>query len=488
MSIKNNILNLSSQSLEKSSLETLKILIVSTPKTGNTWLKYLLSAIYNLPMKDVNYDFTDTHLNSFGSRWVGHQHYKIQESILSWARENKVILITTTRHPGDMLVSMYNYFRDEPTFQSLPIAPHIMRIQDTTEPNNKKIESVLSESVRNFLFDQLNTSLGWIRSGFTRPVRYEDLWCNPVDTLAKLTATISEIPLDVIERAIEFCDISLVLKQRGADTNLIRKGGIGGWVEKLPQEIIDMFGVEEPFKSIMAELDYNLDPQDPILTTLIKPRTFYNPFRSLTHFDNGVAIAPIIVRLYLTIPSGKAKHWLPVDKSANPNSFFAWLNAPTDRDPYSFSQQPYVLISNLAVYIYDLRMDVQAAFPDLYGQNRTDFAKWFIQWASSEYQLDNAFIEPVYQSYITWANAASPNDPVQERTLPLITNIAEVIYKQRPDVQAVFPNLYGQDRVSFIQWFTERASVEHQLDKALITPLEKNLNNWLENQAARGNL
>jgi hypothetical protein len=485
VSTKNYIFNRHTQWLEKYSTDTLKILIVSTPKTGNTWLKYLLSAIYDLPMKDISFDFEIAHLNSFGSRWIGHQHYEIEESILSWSKETKAVLITTIRHPGDMLVSLYNYIKDVPAFQDLPFVPDLVPSRDFNETNNKKIDLQFSEAGRNFLLHELNISLEWIRSGITRAVRYEDLWRDPVETLAKLTANISEVPLDTIERAVEFCDISLVRKQRGADTNLIRKGGIGGWVESLPQDVIDMFRFDERFKSITAELGYNFDPQDPLLINPIKSRTYYNPFRSITQFNNGVVIAPIIVRLYLTIPSNQSERWLPLEESPAPASFFSWLNTPTDSDTNLSIEQPQVLISNLAAYIYQIRSDVQAAFPDLYGLHRTDFAKWFIRWASTEYQLDNAFIQPVYQSYIAWANAASPDDPAKEEALPLITNGAAAIYKQRSDVQEVFPDLYGQDRIGFIQWFIERAPVEHQLEKTLVTPVEESLKVWSEKSASK---
>src|SRR5438477_172277 len=57
----------------------LKILIVSTPKTGNTWLKSLLALAYDLPvvefpMPEFWRDFDPEQFDKLGPRWIAHQH------------------------------------------------------------------------------------------------------------------------------------------------------------------------------------------------------------------------------------------------------------------------------------------------------------------------------------------------------------------------------------------------------------------------------
>src|SRR5690242_3454809 len=82
--------------IKESRPQNLKILIVSTPRTGNTWIKRCLSHPYD----------------QLGHRWIAHQHLPPFDSIVRWARDRNVILITTTRHPADTLVSLYHYARN----------------------------------------------------------------------------------------------------------------------------------------------------------------------------------------------------------------------------------------------------------------------------------------------------------------------------------------------------------------------------------------
>jgi hypothetical protein len=97
--------------------ETLKILIVGTPRTGNTWIKYCLSLIYDLRVVDFSppefWRPFDAHpYDQLGRRWIAHQHLPPLESLVRWARDRGLVLITTIQHPADTLVSLYHYVRN----------------------------------------------------------------------------------------------------------------------------------------------------------------------------------------------------------------------------------------------------------------------------------------------------------------------------------------------------------------------------------------
>src|SRR5690606_12888301 len=83
--------------------EQLRIIITGTPKTGNTWLKHLLSHLYMLPQVDLDPNFHSVDFDSFGRRWVGQQHYHPSPDIVEVARQRGIIFISTIRHPGDVL-------------------------------------------------------------------------------------------------------------------------------------------------------------------------------------------------------------------------------------------------------------------------------------------------------------------------------------------------------------------------------------------------
>src|SRR5437762_385610 len=84
----------------------LKILIVSTPKTGNTWLKSLLAVAYDLPVVEFPLpefwrDFDAKQFDRLGPKWVAHQHLLPYDALVNWIRQRNVVLVTTIRHPGD---------------------------------------------------------------------------------------------------------------------------------------------------------------------------------------------------------------------------------------------------------------------------------------------------------------------------------------------------------------------------------------------------
>src|SRR5436305_15158184 len=69
---------------------TLKIVVVGTPKTGNTWLKHLLADVYDLPVVRLSTQFSLPEVQSTGPRWVAHQHFLPTQDLLDWGLENNV--------------------------------------------------------------------------------------------------------------------------------------------------------------------------------------------------------------------------------------------------------------------------------------------------------------------------------------------------------------------------------------------------------------
>ena len=59
--------------------------------------------------------------------------------------------------------------------------------------------------------------------------------------------------------------------------------------------------------------------------------------------------------------------------------FFHWANAAADEDPLAAKAIP--LLTNLAVFVYKYRPDLQAAFPDIFDLNRLGYAAWFLRYA-----------------------------------------------------------------------------------------------------------
>jgi hypothetical protein len=250
-------------------IDSLKILIVSTSKTGNTWVRYLLAEIYDLPMVSLSLFFDADEVSGLGPRWIAHQHYPASPDLIEYAQRNNITLVTTVRHPCDTLLSLFHFVRncgDRPVFTN--VGPPMQMVHD-----GEVMGEHTAAYVRESFPVLLDVSLGWIRSGRSHVVRYEDLKRDPVAALQDLTGAICPVPIDRIQRAIELCDIDRMRQIPGEDPKFFRRGEVGGWRAEMPQQIIDILRHTEPYPSQFAELGYSLDQDYPVIAVPETPPT-----------------------------------------------------------------------------------------------------------------------------------------------------------------------------------------------------------------------
>lgn len=456
-------------------LKQLKIIVASTPKTGNTWVRHILAAVYNLPMIELSNPFDVSYASRLGDCWIGQEHYYPQSELVNWAKKNRVVVVTTIRHPGDVLVSFCYYVWDcvhNKKITGYGLSPIMMSIADDKVPIGSNAENYVKTEFQSLL----NISLAWIYSGFSKIIRYEDLWFDPVQTIKLLTDQIAPVSNDTIERAIEQSDMKWVQRLSTIHGQFFRRGGTGGWREELPPEIIQLFSGHEPYPVQFSALGYTLAPTDLHTNRVTKSRVFEHPFRAVTHFDNGVSVPAVAVRLYLSFPTATARQrWPRVNETREPASFFAWLNAPADEDPLHF---PSPLITNLAIYLHRIRADLKTIFPDIFGKDRIDYALWFVQRAAVEHELDLEFTRQVHRSLLLWASGLDTNDIGLNANVPRLTQLAAHVYCKRPDLQSELPDLYGKHRIRYANWFIQHAAQDAGLDPAFIEPMRNVFREW----------
>jgi hypothetical protein len=106
-------------------LETLRIIVVGTPKTGNTWVKHLLADVYDLPLVKLKPEFDQAEAEAAGPRWISHQHYLPKHNLLNWGAANNVLFVSILRHPGDVLISLWHHMQSRRSPESLLSLIHI---------------------------------------------------------------------------------------------------------------------------------------------------------------------------------------------------------------------------------------------------------------------------------------------------------------------------------------------------------------------------
>jgi hypothetical protein len=74
-------------------------------------------------------------------------------------------------------------------------------------------------------------------------------------------------------------------------------------------------------------------------------------------------------------------------------------------------------------------------------------------------------------SFYAWLNAPADEDPGREERVPRVTNLAHYVYRMRPDLQVVFPDLFARDRSAYITWFLRHTQGEYGFDEAFHRPM-----------------
>lgn len=362
----------------------LRILIASTPKTGNTWLKLLLSEIYDLPMVELPLAFDEARLEFPYERWIGHQHYYPVPKLAAWARENHVCLLTTVRHPADTLASLIHYIRKQ-----IPTPPHLVKTASLLALDGEGFGPQAVSFVKSEFFLSLDISVYWMLSSASLVIRYEDLWSDPMGTLSALTSQIHPVSIDRIKRAVARCDFDN-LRKSDPEARFFRSGRMGEG-RSLPLAILDILHSNEPYVSQFEILGYSDDPTHGSPSSTMRTRPTTNPFRGSKEFDNGVPIPNIATDLFASVENC-FERWPRPLSSEGADTFLAWVNAPAETDPSRGSRR---LITNLAAYMYRIRRDVQLAYPEPFGKDREAFADWFVSHGAQEHTLPDAFVEPV---------------------------------------------------------------------------------------------
>jgi hypothetical protein len=452
----------------------LKLIVASTPKTGNTWLRHLLSEAYELPMVALPAVFSEETVTSLGPRWVSQEHYYPDERLISWAERESAVFLTTIRHPGDVLVSLYHYIRSGAAGSAEVGLVNVMRF-DHEAPGANVIDFV-----RRYFYFHLHLSIAWMATGRSILVRYEDLCDGPEAELARIMHEVrarrprSPLPLERVPGSVAGCDLDMLRQTPGLDKRFFRKGGSGGWADELPPELIEMFRTLPPYPAQFRALGYDPDPAHAKRREARPARLLENPFAVRDRFDDGVKVSSFLVRRWLTFDEAQRGRLAPTAGRSDPSSYLAWLGAPAEKDP---NQDGLPLVTNLAAYIHSARIDLQAEYPDPFGRNRADFAAWFLRSAADEYALDPVLVVPMRDSYVAWANAPAKGWRAGDGE-PLMTNLAAAIHASRPDLQAAFPALHGPVLIEFLIWFLSGAPSEHRLDHRVVEPVQRSFAEW----------
>jgi hypothetical protein len=110
-------------------------------------------------------------------------------------------------------------------------------------------------------------------------------------------------------------------------------------------------------------------------------------------FDNGVPVPDIVRAVYAALAPEAAERFGNPLRTRGPDSFWSWLHAPADD-----VGEPNLRVTRFWKAIYDLRVDVQRAYPDVFGGGRHAFLAWTGTSGTSEYALSDTFRPATWQT------------------------------------------------------------------------------------------
>ena len=162
-------------------IDRLRVAVVSTPRSGNTWVRSVLGEILELEQIAVhNY----TELGKIPDRCIVQLHWYRESNFQRFLSENGFRILVLARHPLDVLISILNFVQHEPQTArwldgNAEIPTDIARKPPTSREFIRYATSWGAENV-------LSISYQWWHHAGAVKARYEDLVQRPGEALLEL--------------------------------------------------------------------------------------------------------------------------------------------------------------------------------------------------------------------------------------------------------------------------------------------------------------
>src|SRR5215210_3876408 len=214
----------------------MRILIVGAQKSGNVWLMCLLARAFDLRiLVDKEKPRRPPGLSTF-KEWLAaggfedgtiyHHHYHYSPELADAISAVPARMVTIVRDPYDVFVSYYFAVqrRSGRGFERDVLIDKPLDHPDVLDYLRKGGER-----------HHLKLPLGWIKSGRTAVIRYEDLQQDPIAALARLDQHLGPVPEDMRERAVETCSAENMRKMTFVRPGHIRAAKVGDSRERLTE-------------------------------------------------------------------------------------------------------------------------------------------------------------------------------------------------------------------------------------------------------------
>ena len=234
----------------------MKIAVVSTPRSGNTWLRSLLATLADIPHHAVHHP-QDVPWEA--DNVVVQIHWLPTESFLADLALHGFRVVAIARHPLDVFVSVVQYVRNgKETHQWLDgEGGNEASLHDATPTDASALAYALSERFATLL----SVTPQWWQHEDVIRVTYEELVANPVGTLSRIASSLG-ISGD-LDAAVEENSIANMRTTFPNRSFHFWKGEPGLWRSLIPSDAATRIAVAHA--DVFTALGYSGDP-DPELS------------------------------------------------------------------------------------------------------------------------------------------------------------------------------------------------------------------------------
>lgn len=232
----------------------LRVAIVSTPRSGNTWLWHLLTALYDVPGIAVHSPL-EVAWEALPPSCVLQMHWRRTDSFVERLRQHRFRVVVMARHPLDVLISILHFsLHDRATAKWLEGEGGNERGIFGAMPRSTAFREYVKGPRAAAL---LAVSAEWWNAAGCLGIRYEDLNQDPEATLQRAIGELGGAPRIGVPQAIETATIPK-LRSRWQTQHYFWLGKIGLWRCLLPRAEVEPLAAH--LTPNLSHLGYTTEP------------------------------------------------------------------------------------------------------------------------------------------------------------------------------------------------------------------------------------
>ena len=242
----------------------LRLAIISTPRSGNTWVRNLLAQLYELEEVPVHFP-EEIHWDSLPERCVIQLHWYPLESLTTKLEKAGVRVVVLARNPFDILISWLNYSIYVHQWGLCPGADTCDKCEVVgISPQSQSLIDYTAGSTGHWFLN--HSPAWWNREGVIR-ARYEDLVAEPELAYGRLIESIGEAPHKPLAEVLEATSIHKM--KASVDSWWVGhywQGQPGLWRKLIPAKVAHAIAAANPIP--FEVLGYPCDPDESLLSLI----------------------------------------------------------------------------------------------------------------------------------------------------------------------------------------------------------------------------